>query len=549
MNELARPDLSFRGFLAYLENEGVLAAEARARAVNAHATMAYPADTVLVELGLVKEAELARHLSAYLGVPYLADLPDEPDASILDPASLEFLEANHLVPLERRDGLLVAAVADPFEHGAMTALGFHFDLPVSPRIFPRSAITDYLKGLREREKPAETLDAGDEFGLADSDDLDRLRDYAREAPVVRFVSRIIQQAVDDGATDIHVEPMADHVRIRFRIDGMMREIERATREMHAGISTRIKIMSRLNIAERRLPQDGRMRIAVRGQNIDLRVSVMPSAHGETFVLRILDRSGVALSLDALGYAEDAIDALRHLVKIPNGIVLICGPTGSGKTTTLYSLLKERQGEDIKIFTVEDPIEYRLDGVTQLQVDPAIDLDFARALRSVLRQDPDVILVGEIRDRESAQIAIQAALTGHLVLSTLHTNTAAGALTRLQDMGIDPYLISATLRASVAQRLLRKSCGRCGGSGTSEGEACKTCHGAGYSGRTVTYEILTMSPQLAASVNKGGSEQQLRQLARAEGAVSMHRHADRLVERGITSREEVGRVLEFEGDEG
>ena len=293
-----------------------------------------------------------------------------------------------------------------------------------------------------------------------------------------------------------------------------------------------------------------MRISVRGQEIDLRVSVLPSVHGETFVLRVLDRSGVDLSLDALGYDADAITKFRELANIPNGIILITGPTGSGKTTTLYSVLKERDARLVKIFTVEDPVEYRLDGITQLQVDPAIDLTFARALRSVLRQDPDVILIGEIRDRETAQIAIQAALTGHLVFSTLHTNSAAGALTRLADMGIDGYLIGATIRAVVAQRLVRTTCIECqGASGApvnGHDPACVRCHGTGYSGRTVTYEIMEISQELGAMISKGATEEELRDHARANGILSMAKHAEQLVAQGITTREEVQRVLEFGG---
>ncbi|MEL6818616.1 MAG: GspE/PulE family protein [Pseudomonadota bacterium] len=541
MNELTKVQPTFAAFMDFLVQKEILTPEARQRAQNAHNTMEYPADTVLVELGLVKEADLAAHLSDYLGVPALEQLPANAANDLINAAGMSFLEANHLVPLGLEDGALVTAVADPFQRHHLEALAFLFELPVSPRIFARTTISEYLRALREQAGGEETDDDTGDDTFADSDDIDRLKDYAREAPVVRFVSRIIKEAVDTGATDIHVEPQVDHVRIRFRVDGIMSIVDTAPKEMQPGIATRIKIMSRLNIAERRLPQDGRMRVPVRGQNIDLRVSVMPSAHGETFVLRILDKSGVSLNLEALGYAPEAIEALKSLVRIPNGIVLICGPTGSGKTTTLYSLLKERAGDDIKIFTVEDPIEYRLDGVTQLQVDPAIELDFARALRSVLRQDPDVILVGEIRDRESAQIAIQAALTGHLVLSTLHTNTAAGALTRLQDMGVEPYLISATMRATIAQRLLRRVCQHCVKDGVAQG--CDECRSAGYSGRTVTYEILEMTPELASAINRGDNEQALASLSRSQGAVAMADHAEQLRENGVTTAEEIARVLD------
>jgi general secretion pathway protein E len=433
---------------------------------------------------------------------------------------------------------VVVAVADPFARAAIDLLSYQFELPAAVRIAPRSAIVDTIRALAET-RPAPDLGRAD-FEEADShsDDVERLRDIAREAPIIRFVAQVIQTAVDRAATDIHIEPGLDHIRIRLRRDGMLETVDTAPRSMHAGIATRIKILSRLNIAERRLPQDGRMRVSVRGQEIDLRVSAMPSVHGETFVLRILDKSGVTLSLDALGYDPAAIARLKSFAHVPNGIVLLTGPTGSGKTTTLYSVLRERQDDDVKIFTVEDPVEYRLDGISQLQIDPGIDLTFARALRSVLRHDPDIILIGEIRDRETAQIAIQAALTGHLVFSTLHTNSAAGALTRLLDMGIDGYLIGATVRAVAAQRLLRRACPACGGAG------CVACHGAGFAGRTVTYEILEITPELAAMISGGSTEAALQARALAQGLRPMAAHARELVAAGTTTADEVRRVLEL-----
>jgi general secretion pathway protein E len=461
---------------------------------------------------------------------------------------MPFLELNQVLPIALTDDRVVVAAADPFAFAVLDVIRYQFDCEPDLRIFPRSAIAERLRQLREaRLDPSDAMTVVAEDDLADTDDIERLRDFAREAPVIRFVSNVIQQAVDRGATDIHVEPTIDHVRIRFRCDGLLTIAETAPKAMHAGIATRIKILSRLNIAERRMPQDGRMRVTVRGQEIDLRVSVLPSVHGETFVLRILDKSGVELSLDSLGFDRGAIAKFREFAHIPNGIVLITGPTGSGKTTTLYSLLKERDPNDVKIFTVEDPVEYRLDGITQLQVDPAIDLTFARALRSILRQDPDVILIGEIRDAETAQIAIQAALTGHLVFSTLHTNSAAGALTRLLDMGIDGYLIGATIRAVAAQRLVRRLCPKCGGaaahpSASGPSIACDRCRGTGYAGRTVTYEIMEVGADIASMISRGAGEDQMQASAAAAGFVSMSAQAARLVAEGKTTREEVQRVL-------
>ena len=551
MNPAKNP--AFLDFLSFMEDRNILTAESVKRARNAYGSTDHPSDTVLIELGLTREGDLARHLSSFLDLPVLEQLPDEIEMPLIRSVGLNFLEANHVIPLALSQDRLTVGVADPFAAGPLEVLSYQFDREPELRVFPRSAIADRIRLLKQSGlETAEARPAAGEAGDADIDDIERLRDFAREAPVIRFVAQTIQHAVDRGATDIHIEPAADHMRIRFRCDGLLSVVDTAPRAIHAGVATRIKILSRLNIAERRLPQDGRMRIAVRGQEIDLRVSVLPSVHGETFVLRILDKTGVALSLDALGYDGEAIAAFRRLAHIPNGIVLITGPTGSGKTTTLYSVLKERNPDEVKIFTVEDPVEYRLAGITQLQVDPAIDLTFARALRSVLRQDPDVILIGEIRDRETAQIAIQASLTGHLVFSTLHTNSAAGALTRLLDMGIDGYLIGATIRAVVAQRLVRKLCRHCAGADarTGDGRAheggqpCGHCRGSGYSERTAIYEIMEITPELGAMIARGASEDQLVAHARAAGVASIEEHAASLVEKRVTTREEVQRVLEL-----
>ena len=552
MNIAVANNEGFSDFLTYLVERDILSIEAKARAQAAHSSTNHPADTVLIELGLTRENNLALYFSEFLDLPVVEQLPNDIDPALIVQVDLNFLESNQVLPIGFEDEKLVVAVADPFSLEPINAISYLFERSTTLRIFPRSAIVDRIRELKTGQDESSILpvSAIDISKDSDTDDIDRLRDFAREAPIIRFVSRIIQQAVDIGATDLHIEPLADHVRIRFRRDGLLTKGETAPREMHAGISTRIKILSRLNIAERRMPQDGRMRIAVRGQEIDLRVSVLPSIHGETFVLRVLDRSGVDLRLEALGYEESAIATLRDLIQLPNGIILVTGPTGSGKTTTLYSMLKERDASEVKIFTVEDPVEYRLDGITQMQVDPAIDISFAKALRSVLRQDPDIILIGEIRDRESAQIAIQASLTGHLVFSTLHTNSAAGALTRLRDMGVDDYLIGATIRAIIGQRLVRKTCGKCGGLPNPKPDKqqpnCAQCQGTGYFGRTVTYEIAQMSSQFSEIISQGADEEQLNKHAIQTGMVPMASHAAKLAENGVTTRKEIRRVLELGG---
>ncbi len=548
---------TFRDFLSHLHALTILSPEAVARAEKARHSTQHPADTILIELGLVREDDLAHHLAVFFQVPVSLALPEDTDPQLLEATGTDFLEANEIVPLRGDDGDISIAIADPFCLEPVETINYLLDCEANLTIVPRSVIAEKILALKQDREPAieaQTLDLAD-VGIGgddrNQDDIEQLRDFAREAPIVRFVSRTIQAAVDQGATDIHIEPTADNVRIRLRCDGMLSVFDEAPLAMHAGIATRLKILSRLNIAQRRLPQDGRMRVAVRGQQIDLRVSVLPSVYGETFVLRILDRAGVELELGALGYDDSAVRALNELAHVSNGVVLVTGPTGSGKTTTLYSLLKERHSDDLKIFTVEDPVEYRLPNITQLQIDPAIDLTFAQALRSVLRQDPDIILIGEIRDRESAQIAIQAALTGHLVFTTLHTNSAVGALARLRDIGIDNYLIGATIRAIIAQRLVRRTCTACDPASRSTNggktSGCDQCRGSGYFGRRVVYEILEVSSGIADLMGSGVSDAELTAHAKQNGLITMAQHADQLVSQGLTTREEVRRVLEFGGN--
>lgn len=532
-------------FLAFLEGENILTAHAAQRALSATKTSGHPFDTVMTELGLIGEQELANNLCRFLDVPVLTEVPEQLSPQMLASVPLAYLRENAVLPLEMDEQQLVVAVADPFSSATIDALAFHWERTPSLRVLPRRMIGECTDRLERSSAEAVSLEAGNaspsDFG---SDDLERLKDFAREAPIVRFVADTIHRAVDAKATDIHIEPLEDHVRIRFRNDGMLSVVDTAPSVMLSGVSTRIKILSRLNIAERRLPQDGRMRIAVRGRDVDLRVSVIPSIHGEAIVLRILDRASVELRLEKLGFDDAAQTKIRQMSRAANGIVLVTGPTGSGKTTTLYSVLAECSRPDVKIFTVEDPVEYRMAGITQLQVNPAIDLDFATALRSILRQDPDIILLGEIRDRETAQIAIQAALTGHLVFSTLHTNSAAGALTRLRDMGVDGYLLGATIRGVIAQRLLRRVCQAC--HGAANVASCKSCNGSGYSGRTVTYEMLQVSSRIAALIDEGASELEITKAASEADLTPMAVHAAALAQRQVTTLEEVRRVIDLGG---
>ncbi len=525
-------------FLHFLKDRGDLPLEAIQRAEAAAASTGQPLDLVVRELGLMPEAQFAQSLARFLEVEVFSDFRALENSELLEKMGASYAEEHAIIPRGLRDGALEIVVADPFSRKALDAVSYLFDVPLRYSISPRSLILDHLKKLA----PVSEDQAADIEGSGDNSDVERLLDIAREAPIIRFVSRIVQRAVDEQVTDIHIEPQVDQIRIRFRRNGLLDVAETASRSLMAGITSRIKILSRLNISERRLPQDGRLRMAVRGQDIDFRVSIMPSVHGETIVMRVLDRNNVRLDLKELGYDAEAERKISSIAQRPNGIFLITGPTGSGKTTTLYAILSDLNKHDVKIFTVEDPVEYRLDGVTQLQIDPAIGLTFAAALRSVLRQDPDVILVGEIRDRETAQIAIQAALTGHLVLSTLHTNSAAGAITRLQDMGIENYLVSATLRGVISQRLIRTTCKAC--HGVVAETSCSHCRGTGFSGRRVTYEILEVSDELKRSIDTALPQTAIEKQAENDGMQALRKHAYSLVERGITTSAEVARVIEL-----
>ena len=362
-----------------------------------------------------------------------------------------------------------------------------------------------------------------------------LLETSDDAPIIRMLNALLTQAARDGASDIHIEPYERHSSVRFRVDGTLREVVQPNRALHAALISRLKIMAELDIAEKRLPQDGRISLRIGTRAVDVRVSTLPSAHGERAVLRLLDKSGSKLSLEAVGMTGETLRRFLQLVTQPHGIILVTGPTGSGKTTTLYAALMRLDADASNIMTVEDPIEYGLPGVGQTQVNARIDLDFAKALRAILRQDPDVIMIGEIRDHETAQIAIQASLTGHLVLATLHTNDAASAVTRLTDMGVEPFLLSSSLLGVLAQRLVRKLCLHCHGTG------CAECGTTGYHGRTGVFELMTADAPLRDLIHNRAAEARLRETARAAGMTLMQEDGERLVREGITSREELLRV--------
>jgi general secretion pathway protein E len=369
-----------------------------------------------------------------------------------------------------------------------------------------------------------------------------LLEAADDAPIIRMLNALLTQAARDGASDIHIEPYERHSSVRFRVDGTLREVVQPNRALHAALISRLKIMAELDIAEKRLPQDGRISLRIGTRAVDVRVSTLPSAHGERAVLRLLDKSDSRLSLESVGMTGDTLDRFLALVAQPHGIILVTGPTGSGKTTTLYAALSRLDAGASNIMTVEDPIEYELPGIGQTQVNPKIDLDFAKALRAILRQDPDVIMIGEIRDFETAQIAIQASLTGHLVLATLHTNDAPSAVSRLTDMGVEPFLLSSSLLGVLAQRLVRKLCPQCGAQGSSGApRGCAHCNHTGYLGRTGVFELMVANDRLRALIHNRAAESEVREAAIAGGMALMRDDGERLVREGVTSREEVLRV--------
>ena len=371
-----------------------------------------------------------------------------------------------------------------------------------------------------------------------------LLEAANDAPIIRMLNALLTQAAKDGASDIHIEPYERNSSVRFRVDGSLREVVQPNRALHAALISRLKIMAELDIAEKRLPQDGRISLRIGGRAIDVRVSTLPSAHGERAVLRLLDKGDSKFTLESLGMSGDVLAGFNKLVQQPHGIVLVTGPTGSGKTTTLYAALQTLETATTNVLTVEDPIEYELAGIGQTQVNPKIDLDFAKALRAILRQDPDVIMIGEIRDFETAQIAIQASLTGHLVLATVHTNDAPSLVTRLVDMGVEPYLLSSSLLGVLAQRLVRKLCPHCkrvDARGRYHPVGCAECGMTGYRGRTGVYELMTVDDKISALIHNRAAESQLFVAAEAAGLRSMRDDGERLVEQGITSAEEVMRV--------
>jgi general secretion pathway protein E len=544
-------------------------------------------DTLLLKLGLVSERDLAEALAAQLHLPLVrpADYPETPATN--SAISPRFLKDARVIPLIEDEQGLTVAMANPTDDYVLIALRLATDKAILPQVGILSELEVafarlYGSGRSAMGQIVDSIGLADD--LTDEEQIQHLKDLASEAPVIRLVNLMVARAVESRASDIHIEPFENRLKVRYRVDGVLREVESPPSRLSAAVISRIKIMAKLNIAERRLPQDGRIQLRAQGKEIDLRVSTVPTLWGESVVMRILDKASVVLDFETLGFSPHTLKRFLNVLAMPHGIIVVTGPTGSGKTTTLYTALQTLNTPERKILTVEDPVEYQLEGINQIQVKAQINLTFANALRSIVRQDPDVIMIGEMRDLETAAIAVQSALTGHLVLSTLHTNDAAGGVTRLLDMGVDDYLLTSTINGILAQRLVRLLCPHCRqpypalpelveemrlrrfsdsplspnpsptrseGNGITLYKAvgCEQCGGTGYRGRAAIMEFLTMSDPLRRLVLKHADATTLQAEAQQEGMETLYEDGLRKAVAGITTLEEVLRVTTQQEQEG
>ncbi|HEV8043415.1 MAG TPA: ATPase, T2SS/T4P/T4SS family [Bryobacteraceae bacterium] len=508
----------------------------------------------LVDMGFVAMRDVLAALADQLGVPLVA-IDGPPSVSTETEAlSPRFLRQSRCLPVGRDDHTVTLAMADPLDVETIAAVRNCTGLKISTVLAAEQEILDAIDKYYGQSARGETDLLAD--GAEASEDLEHLRDMASEAPVIRQVNAIIAQAVEKRASDIHLEPFEKEFRIRYRVDGILYNQDPPPREMKAAMISRVKLMAKLNIAERRLPQDGRIKIKTLGREVDLRVSTLPTLYGESVVMRLLDRSaGDFYDLGRLGFDQHMFSRMEHFTSMPHGIFLVTGPTGSGKSTTLYSALKRINLSDKKIITIEDPVEYQMDGINQIHVNTQIGLTFASGLRHIVRQDPDVIMVGEIRDRETADIAIRASLTGHYVYSTLHTNDAPSAVTRLTDMGVENYLISSSLVAVLAQRLVRLICDRCKApDGTRiapdgetvpcfRGRGCENCFGSGYTGRVGIFELMELNDEIRKQIMRGDDALAITAVARRNGMRSLREDGWLKISHGLTTPDEVMRVTQ------
>lgn len=509
---------------------------------------------ILVDMGLIAQRDMLAALSDQLGIPLVTVEGAPPSAPEIEGLTERFLRQCRAFPLSLTDSVLTLAMADPLDFETVAAVRAFSGLQIRTVLATEQEVLDAIdKHYGESERQTLATEGDDEQASAD---LEHLRDMASEAPVIRLVNATIAEAIEKRASDIHIEPFEKEFRVRFRVDGVLYNQEAPPRELKAAIISRLKLMAKLNIAERRLPQDGRIKIKVLGREVDLRVSTLPTLYGESVVMRLLDRSaGDFYDLRRLGFDDHMLARMEYFTSLPHGIFLVTGPTGSGKSTTLYSALKRINLPDKKIITIEDPVEYQMDGINQLHVNPQIGLTFASGLRHIVRQDPDVIMVGEIRDRETADIAIRAALTGHLVFSTLHTNDAPSAVTRLADMGVENYLITSSLVAVLAQRLVRVICPHCKRPDkramnpdgdlvqTFRGAGCEECHGRGYSSRVGIFELMELNDEIRQRIMKQEDAGQLTLAARRNGMHNLREDGWMKIRDGVTTVEELIRVTQ------
>ena len=550
-----------------LVKQGIISADDLKRVMRLQEEQHTSLVRLIVELGFVSEDDLLPVLSEHLAIPYLS-LKDFPTTSLSASrliSTVDFLKLAKIAPLKVDGEELQVATTDPTDLTRFHAIEIATGLKVRPFLAKEKDILARIGVESDEGASADAASGGSttqEFGaMGDEEDVEYLRDMASEVPVIRVVNQMIARALESRASDIHIEPYESELKVRYRIDGILHDMESPPRQMKSAIISRFKILSQLNIAERRLPQDGRFKIKLAGKDVDLRISTVPTLYGESVVIRLLERSQIFADLYSLGFPGDTLQRFSDMITKPHGMVLVTGPTGSGKTTTLYGALQKINDPSKKIITVEDPVEYQLGGINQIQVKPQIGLTFANGLRSIVRQDPDIIMIGEIRDFETAEIAVQAALTGHLVLSTLHTNDSAGAISRLLEMGVQDYLLASSLLGVLAQRLVRRLCMNCRKEVPFEGTqvagwvdppktlwgptGCEACSGTGYIGRIGIYELLQINSAVSKLIVERADAGSIRSFALTQGLALLKQDGWQKARDGVTTIEEVLRVTREE----
>ncbi|MFB5067652.1 MAG: GspE/PulE family protein [Candidatus Wallacebacter cryptica] len=518
---------------------------------------------ILVRLGFITAEKMADALSVHLGYPRV-DLARQYIApEVVELVSDAFLKTHEILPLEVENNILTVAMTDPLNIFVIDELQRITGMSIQPMIATAGEIQTALSRAQDIASTARKV--FDEYADPEQDESPREEEdqHLGDAPGVRLANMILEQAVRENASDIHLEPNEEAMEVRFRVDGILRPVMTVPKRLRSGVQSRIKVMANLDITERRRPQDGRLQLKVGNHDVDMRVSTLPTIHGEKIVARVLNRAHGLLKIEELGFSPQTTEQIRRILRLNQGLILVTGPTGSGKTTTLYGFLSHLNSNEKNIITIEDPVEYQLEGINQVQVNPKVNLTFATGLRSMLRQDPDVIMVGEIRDKETAEIAVRSALTGHLVLSTLHTNHTVATIARLMDMGIEPYLISSTVSAVISQRLVRKVCPDCRQAvpltdpvvirfikslnmavpeQVYQGTGCPLCNDTGYHGRAAVEEVLLMNKKLRQAVDHHAGEDELKQIAVEAGMVTLQENAVNKLIEGITSVEEIIRTV-------